>query len=193
VLRFDEPDELRRGIEDNLRTLRTDRLAAVNLRLMDSGPPDARFDAQLAAMIKARDEGLVAGIGLSNVWLAHLQRALELTEIVCVQNLFSLINRDSTDVLRVCTQRGIAFVPYAPLGWPRAESAVIVDNPTIRQIAQRYNASPAQIALAWLAKLSDYVLLIPGTASRQHLLENIAVDDIDLDQEAMSQLDVAFA
>jgi aryl-alcohol dehydrogenase-like predicted oxidoreductase len=81
ALRYDEPDELRRGIEDNLRTLQVDQLAAVNLRLMDFVVPDARFEAQLAAMIRARDEGLIGGIGLSNVSLAHLLRALAVTEI----------------------------------------------------------------------------------------------------------------
>jgi aryl-alcohol dehydrogenase-like predicted oxidoreductase len=192
VLRYDEPDELRRGIEDNLRTLRVDQLAAVNLRLMDFAVPDARFDGQLAAMVKARDEGLIAGIGLSNISLAHLQRALAVTEIVCVQNSFSLVDRSSGPVLQACIQRGIAFVPYVPLGWPRQRRGVIFDNPTVRRLAQRYGATPAQIALAWLAALSRNVLLIPGTASVHHLQENIAVDHIDLDDDAMNQLDIAF-
>ena len=117
VLRYDEPDELRRGIEDNLRTLRVDQLAAVNLRLMDFAVPDARFDAQLAALIQARDEGLIDGIGLSNISLAHLRRALAVTEIVCVQNSFSLVDRGSAPILQACVQHEIAFVPYVPLGW----------------------------------------------------------------------------
>jgi pyridoxine 4-dehydrogenase len=192
VLRYDQPDELRRGIEDNLRTLQVDRIAAVKLRLMESAPPDAQFDAQLAAMVSARDEGLMTGIGLSNISLAHLERALRTTEIVCVQNSFSLVNRDSTDVLKACARRGIAFVPYVPLGWPRERRAVILGNPTVVALAERYDATPAQIVLAWLARLFDNVLLIPGTASRQHLLENIAVDGIELDDEAMSRLDAAF-
>jgi aryl-alcohol dehydrogenase-like predicted oxidoreductase len=192
VLRYNEPDEIRRGIEDNLRTLRVDQLAAVNLRLMDFAIPDARFDAQLAAMIKARDEGLITGIGLSNISLAHLQRALAVTEIACVQNSFSLIDRSSAPILQACVRREIAFVPYVPLGWPRQRRGVIFDNPTVRRLTQRYRATPAQIALSWLASLSENVLLIPGTASVQHLRENIAVDNIDLDEDAMNQLDVAF-
>lgn len=193
VLRYDEPDELRRGIEDNLRTLGIDRLAAVNLRLMDSATLAPRFDAQLAAMVKARDEGLITAIGLSHISPAHLDRALAVTEIACVQNSFSLIDRSSEPVLRACVEHGIAFVPYLPLGWPRQRRSAIFDNPTVVQLAQRYDATPAQIALAWLAGLSPNVLLIPGTSSLAHLRENIAVDRIELDADAMAQLDVAFS
>jgi pyridoxine 4-dehydrogenase len=192
MLHYDEPDELRRGIEDNLRTLRVDQLAAVNLRLMDFAVPGARFDGQLAAMIKARDEGLITGIGLSNISLAHLQRALAVTEILCVQNSFSLVDRSSAPILQACEQRDIAFVPYVPLGWPRQRQGVIFDNPTVQRLAQRWGATPAQIALSWLAGLSRNVLLIPGTASVRHLQENIGADRFDLDDDAMNQLDAAF-
>jgi pyridoxine 4-dehydrogenase len=192
VLRYDEPDDLRRGIEDNLRTLQLDQLAAVNLRLMDSSGPDSTFDAQLASMVRARDEGLIAGIGLSNISLDHLRRALAVTDIVCVQNSFSLVDRSSTSVVRECVQRGIAFVPYIPLGWPRGNRSAILENPTVVRIAQRYDATSAQIALAWLAGLSEIILLIPGTSSLKHLRENIAVDHITLDEDAMAQLNTAF-
>ncbi|WP_328414467.1 oxidoreductase [Micromonospora sp. NBC_00389] len=193
VLPYDEPDELRRGIEDNLRTLRVDRLAAVNLRLMGDSPPDGRFDAQLAAMVTAREEGLIDGIGLSNVSLAHLRRALAVAEIVCVQNSFSLLDRASMPVLQECARRGIAFVPYVPLGWPRDRREAIFNNPAVDRLARRYQATPAQIALAWLLALSPNVLLIPGTASLRHLRENLAVDRIELDRDATNQLDSAFA
>jgi pyridoxine 4-dehydrogenase len=192
VLRYDEPDELRRGIEDNLRTLQLDQLAAVNLRVMDSGTSDSTFDAQLASMVRARDEGLIAGIGLSNVSLDQLRRALASTDIVCVQNSFSLVDRSSTPVLRECVQRGIAFVPFLPLGWPRESRSAILENPTVVRIAQRYDATPTQIALAWLTGLAESILLIPGTSSLKHLRENIAVDSIALDEDAMAQLDTAF-
>jgi pyridoxine 4-dehydrogenase len=191
VLRYDEPDELRRGIEDNLRALGVDRLAAVNLRLMDFAVPDAKFDAQVAAMVGARDEGLIGGIGLSNVSLEHVRRAV--TEVVCVQNSFSLVDRGSGPVLRACVESGIAFVPYVPLGWPRQRRGVVFDNPAVLRLARRYRATSAQIALAWLAGLSPNVLLIPGTASLRHLHENLAVDHIELDTAAMDQLDTAFA
>src|ERR1700691_4790563 len=90
VLPFDEPNQLREGIEDNLRSLRVGQLAAVNLRLPSPGRVDARFDDQLAAMVQARDEGLIGGVGLSNVSLEQLQHAADRTEIACVQNLFHL-------------------------------------------------------------------------------------------------------
>src|ERR1700724_772060 len=98
VLPFDDPDQLRQGIEDNLRTLRVGQLAAVNLRLPGDGRVDARFDDQLAAMVAARDEGLIAGIGLSNVGLEQLRHALAGTDIVCVQNMFHLADRGGTPI-----------------------------------------------------------------------------------------------
>ena len=112
----DEPAELRRGIEDNLRALRIDRLAVVNLRLMRDNGSDAFFDDQLAAMVSARDDGLIAAIGLSNVTLAHVLHALQFTELACVQNAFHLTNRRSQSVLDECARRNIAFVPFSPLG-----------------------------------------------------------------------------
>ena len=190
---YDQPHDLRRGIEDNLQTLRIERLAAVNLRLMDTSPPERRFDAQLEAMIQARDEGLIGGIGLSNVSLAHLHRALAITEIVCVQNSFSVVDRSSMPVLQECAGRGIAFVPYVPLGWPRDQREVIFSNPVVVRTADRYRATPAQIALAWLLGLSPNLLLIPGTASLAHLRENIAAERFELDREAMDELGTTFA
>lgn len=193
VLVYDRPDELRRGIEDNLRTLGVDRLAAVNLRLMDASAPDDRFDAKVAAMIRARDEGLIDGIGLSNISHAHLQRALAATEIVCVQNSFSLVDRSSTPVLNECASRGIAFVPFTPLGWPRSQRDVILGNPVVVGIARRYQVTPTQVALAWLFRLSPNLLLISGTASLEHLRENLAVEHVALDETAMAELGAAFA
>lgn len=108
VLPYDEPDQLRAGIEENLSTLGLDRLAAVNLRLMDGSRPSARFDAQLDALVRARNEGLIDGIGLSNISLEHLHRAVAHTEIVCVQNLFNLADQRSLELLRECTGRGIS-------------------------------------------------------------------------------------
>jgi pyridoxine 4-dehydrogenase len=114
-LPYDEPDQLRRGIEDNLASLGIGQLAAVNLRLVDGAPPDRRFDDQLAAMIAAREEGLIGGVGLSNVSRGHLLRALDRTAIACVQNPLNLVNRASMPILQECSARGIAFVPFFPL------------------------------------------------------------------------------
>ena len=196
-----EPDDLRASIEENLRTLGTDRLAAVNLRVHDAdADPNAPaavnrelFDRQLTAMINARDEGLIGGIGLSSVVLDHLTIALDRTEIVCVQNAYNLVDRTSQPVLDACVEHDIAFVPFFPLG-----SAFVPDNPVlghsaVQREAAKLGRTPAQIALAWTLSIAPNVLLIPGTSSVKHLDENTAVADIELDAETKRQLDDAGA
>jgi pyridoxine 4-dehydrogenase len=182
-------DNLRAGIEDNLRGLRVAHLAAVNLRLPGDGRVDARFDDQLAAMVAARDEGLIAGIGLSNVSLEQLQHAVAGIEIVCVQNLFHLADRSAAPLLDACLSRGIAFVPFCPLGWPRGQDNPVLTSPVVVQTAARLSISPAQTALQWLLQLAPNVLLIPGTGSVAHLRENLAADDITLDDQALRDLE----
>jgi len=193
VLPYDEPHQLRAGIEDNLSTLGIEQLTAVNLRLMDSAVPDNRFVDQLGAMIQARDEGLIAGIGLSNISLAHLLRALEFTEIVCVQNFFNLADRKSLPILHECVAREIAFVPFCPLGWPRLQHEQIRTDPVITGIAQAHGGTPAQIALAWLLALAPNVLLIPGTSKRSHLAENLQAGTIALHPDQVTALTERFA
>jgi aryl-alcohol dehydrogenase-like predicted oxidoreductase len=188
VLRYDEPDQLRAGIEENLTTLGAERLAAVNLRLMDGSSPGARFDTQLAALISARDEGLVDGIGLSNISKDHLVRAVGQTEIVCVQNLFNLADQRSLDVLEECTLRDIAFVPFCPFGWPRGVQNAILNSPALVSLGARLDATPAQIALGWLLDLAPNILLIPGTRTRLHLAENNQAADVRLDDAARAEL-----
>jgi pyridoxine 4-dehydrogenase len=191
-----EPGELRQDVEDNLRTLGVDRLAAVNLRVMD---PEAEpnqpgrvnpqlFDRQLTAMIAARDDGLIAGIGLSNITTEHLQIALGRTEIVCVQNAFNLVDRTSQPVLDECADRGIAFVPFFPLGSGFAADNPVLGNPVVRRTAEALGRTPAQIALAWTLAYSPNILLIPGTSSVRHLEENMAVADIELGQDTVNEL-----
>lgn len=179
-----EPEQLRRDIEVNLDTLHTDQLAAVNLRIFDSGEPGAvdrpLFDRQLDAMIAARDEGLIAGIGLSNISREHLEIALERTDIVCVQNAYNLADRSSQPVLDLCVERGIAFVPFFPLGSAFAPDNPVLGNATVRRLAAELDRTPAQIALAWTLKQAPNVLLIPGTSSVAHLEENTAVAQIEL-------------
>jgi pyridoxine 4-dehydrogenase len=192
VLPYDEPDQLRAGIEDNLLTLGVDRLAAVNLRLMDGSSPGKRFDAQLAALISARDQGLIDGIGLSNVSRAHLSRAVAQTDIVCVQNLFNLVDQSSLDVVEECRLRAIAFVPFCPLGWPRGAQNTILTSPVLAGIGNRLGATASQIALAWLLDLAPNILLIPGTRTRRHLAENIDAARVALDDTARAELSERF-
>jgi aryl-alcohol dehydrogenase-like predicted oxidoreductase len=194
------PDALREDIETNLRSLEVDQLAAVNLRVMDPESDDpskpARvnrelFDRQLTAMIKARDEGLIAGIGLSNVVVEHLQIALDRTEIVCVQNAYNLVDRTSQPVLEACLEHGIAFVPFFPLGSGFTADNPVLGHPAVQSEASKLGRTPAQIALAWTLSIAPNVLLIPGTSSVEHLEENTAVADIELDDDTKRQLDAA--
>jgi aryl-alcohol dehydrogenase-like predicted oxidoreductase len=195
-----EPDALREDIETNLRSLEVDQLAAVNLRVMDPEADDpsqpARvnrelFDRQLTAMIQARDEGLIAGIGLSNVVLDHLLIALDRTEVVCVQNAYNLVDRTSQPLLDACAERGIAFVPFFPLGSGFTADNPVLGSPVIQCAATELGRTPAQIALAWTLSVASNVLLIPGTSSVQHLEENMAVADIELDDDTRQQLSAA--
>jgi pyridoxine 4-dehydrogenase len=184
-----EPRELLRGVEDNLRSLGVSRLAVVNLRLMDpSEAPGRRFDAQLAALVRAREEGLIDGVGLSNVSRAHLLRAVAQTQVVCVQNLFNLADQRSMDVLDECTARNIAFVPFCPLGLPGEQRSRLLAGPALTVLGTRLDATPAQVALAWLLDLAPNVLLIPGTRTRVHLAENLASAGVKLDNAARKEL-----
>ena len=185
VLVADEPAQLRRGIQDNLRTLRVDQLAVVNLRLMRDDDPDAFFDDQLAAMLSARDDGLIAAIGLSNATLAHVLHAPRSMELACVQNLFPLANRRSLSVLDECSRRNIAFVPFFPLGFSGADA--VLSTPEVVATATRLRCTPAQVALAWALTFPN-VLLIPGTSSMRHLRENLGASGVQLDSETLRQL-----
>jgi aryl-alcohol dehydrogenase-like predicted oxidoreductase len=180
---------LRAGIVDNLRALGVGQLAAVNLRLPGDGRVDASFDDQLAAMVAARDEGLIAGIGLSNISLEQLQHAVAGTEIVCVQNLFHLADRTAAPLLYACLSQGIAFVPFCPLGWPRGLDNPVLTSPVVIQTAARLGATPPQVALQWLLQLAPNVLLIPGTGSLSHLRQNLAAEDVTLDDLALRDLE----
>jgi pyridoxine 4-dehydrogenase len=189
LLRPGEADELRHGIEDNLVTLGATRLAAVNLRVMDPAePPGSRFDAQLAALVGAREEGLIGGVGLSNISRRHLLQAVAQTEVVCVQNLFNVADQRSRDVLTECEARGIAFVPFCPLGVPGESRRRLLTDPVLADVAGRLGATPVQVALAWLLDLAPNILLIPGTRTRAHLAENLAAADVRLDDAARADL-----
>jgi pyridoxine 4-dehydrogenase len=184
-----QPQELRSGVEANLRALDVDQIQVVNLRVGEAGPPDQLFDERVGAMMDMRDEGLIGGIGLSNVSLEQFERAVSMTEVACVQNAFNVFDRSSNEVLQACEGAGVAFVPFFPLGSGFPGTRQVVDDPTIQGVAARLNATPAQVALAWLLALSSSILLIPGTSSMNHLEENMAAANVSLDDEAMAVLD----
>jgi pyridoxine 4-dehydrogenase len=186
-----DPAQLREDIEDNLRGLDVERLAAVNLRLDAGAGPDQRFDDQLAVMVKAREDGLIGGIGLSGVTREHLLYTVGQTDIVCVQNQLNIVERASMPVLEECYTRGIAFVPFFPLGSAFGQNNPVLGSRQVVQTAQRLGHTRAQVALAWMLSLRPNVLLIPGTSSVRHLEENLAVSGIELDQQAQDELAAA--
>jgi pyridoxine 4-dehydrogenase len=188
IFAYDQPADLRQGIEDNLRSLGVDRLPVVNLRLMRNAQPDGFFDDQLAAMLSARDDGLIQAIGLSNITLAHLLRALRVTDVACVQNVYHLANQSSRPVLDECARRGIAFVPFAPLGSGMLAHNSETGASQAALVARRLGCTTAQVAIAWTLALSPHTLVIPGTSSLAHLRENVAAMTVSLDAAALAQL-----
>ena len=182
-----EPKELRAGVEANLRSLGVEQLPVVNLRRFPESTAD--FDEQLGAMIAMRDEGLIGGVGLSNVSLEQYQTARQRTEVACVQNAYSVVNREDQPVFDACHADGVPYVPFFPLGSAFDPTKPVLNNPKVGAVAERLKATPAQVALAWLLAQAPNVLLIPGTSSPDHLRENLAVSEIQLDAEARSVLD----
>jgi pyridoxine 4-dehydrogenase len=182
------PDELRAGVEQNLATLRVDSLAAVNLRLFDE--PLYPLAEQLGTMEDLRREGKIEAIGLSNADRATLEEALELVDVACVQNAFNIMQRDSQDVLDLCAERGIAFVPFFPLGSAfTGGPGAIAANPQVSEVAAKHGATTSQVALAWLLHHDPHILLIPGTSSVAHLEENLGAAAVALDDEDMDALE----
>jgi pyridoxine 4-dehydrogenase len=186
------PAELRSGVEDNLRTLRVERMDLVNLRLFDEHDTEGRLAEQLGTLEELRQEGKLDLIGISNATADTVRRALELADIACVQNAYSVVNRADEDELQLCEERELAFVPFFPLGsaftgGPKQLAA----DPAIAEMAAKHRVTPSQVALAWLLHRSERILLIPGTTSVQHLEENVAASDIELDEQDMQRLDGA--
>jgi aryl-alcohol dehydrogenase-like predicted oxidoreductase len=188
------PEDLRAGVEENLATLGVDSLAAVNLRLMDAGAggavPAVPLAEQLGTMEDLRREGKIDAIGISSAGRAIVEQALELVDLACVQNAFSIMQRDSQDVLDLCAGHGIAFVPFFPLGSAfTGGPAAIAADPHVARVAAKHGVSTSQVALAWLLHRDPHVLLIPGTSSVAHLEENLGAATVALDDEDMDALE----
>jgi hypothetical protein len=192
------PKELRAGVEANLATLGTDRLAVVNIRRLDippgliaEGDQCVDLDSQLAELIALRDEGKIGGIGLSNVTAGQVRDALP-AGIACVQNAYSLLDRSSESVLSLCREHDIAWVPYFPLGFAGFPGiASVTEHPAVIAAAATLNATPAQVGLAWLLTHYQHTLLIPGTTSLTHLKENVAAGNVNLDPGMLATLNSA--
>jgi hypothetical protein len=189
------PEQLREQVQTDLATLGTDRIGVVNLRRLDAPPgitaegdQKASLDDQLAELSALRDAGKIGAIGLSNVSPDQLRQASP-SGIACVQNSYNVLERAAEPVLELCREHGIAWVPYFPLGSGFADRPHVTQNPAVAAIAADMAATPAQVALAWLLAHYDGTLLIPGTASPDHLAENIAAGSLRLPAAAIAALD----
>ncbi|SCC10707.1 aldo/keto reductase family oxidoreductase [Kosakonia oryziphila] len=178
-------EELTRAVEDNLRHLGLETMEVVNLRSMFGvhGPEEGPLEAPLETLIKLKERGLIRHIGLSNVTAKQVADAQKMTPIICVQNLYNVANRHDDALVDSLNAQGIAFVPFFPLG-----GFTPLQSGELNEVAQTLNATPMQVALAWLLQRSPNILLIPGTSSPQHLQENMASANLVLPPETLAKL-----
>ena len=179
-------EELTAAIYSNLRNLGLDVIEVVNLRAMFDvhGPAEGSLEAPLTVLAELQQQGLIKHIGLSNATAKQVDDGRRITEIVCVQNQYNLANRGDDPLIDKLAAEGTAYVPFFPLG-----GFSPLQSSTLSDVATRLGATPLQVALAWLLKRAPNILLIPGTSSRGHLRENLAVADIELSADTMAQLD----
>ncbi|CAI0973429.1 aldo/keto reductase family oxidoreductase [Serratia fonticola] len=179
------PAELTQAVHDNLRNLGLDVLDVVNLRCMFDahGPAEGSIEEPLSVLAELQQQGLVRHIGLSNVTSAQVAQGQKICEIVCVQNNYNLAHRDDDALIDELAGKGIAYVPFFPLG-----GFTPLQSTTLSEVAQQVGASPMQVALAWLLQRSPNILLIPGTSSLAHLKENLAVAQLKLPSDAVAKL-----
>lgn len=180
-----EPEALTQAVEDNLRHLGLDVLEVVNLRSMlhPAKPKEGSLAPQLEALLALQARGLIRHIGLSNVTATQIAEARAMTPIVCVQNMYNLAHRQDDELVDQLAQQGIAWVPFFPLG-----GFSPLQSDRLNEAAASLNATPMQVALAWLLRRSPNILLIPGTSSPAHLQENLASRSLVLSDEVMAKL-----
>jgi len=176
------PAYLKQQVELSLRHLQVDRIDLIQLHRVD---PDVPLEDQVGAFAELKEQGKVRHIGLSEVSVEQLERAREVTEIASVQNLYNLTNRQSQDVLDYATRENIAFIPWFPI----ATGDLAAPESPVADIARELDASPSQVALAWLLAISPVVLPIPGTKSVDHLRENLGAAALELSEEDLTRLD----
>lgn len=177
--------QLRDAVHANLRNLRLDTLDVVNFRAPGMGGPDgSSIGEALATMARLKQEGLIRNIGLSNVDARQVAEALEITGIACVQNHYNLVHRVDDALIDALAVQGIAYVPFFPLGGFKPLQADV-----LTRVAAAMQATPSQVALAWLLQRAPNILVIPGTSSLAHLRENVAAGALRLDAASVAALD----
>jgi pyridoxine 4-dehydrogenase len=177
--------ELIDGIHDNLRNLGIDRLDVVNLRVGGvMGPSESSIEEPLTVLAELKHQGLIRHLGLSNVSPAQLAEAQTITEIVCVQNFYNVAHRNDDGFIDDLAEQGIAYVPFFPLGGFTPLQSSVLD-----EAAEAIQATPMQVALAWLLQRSPNILLIPGTSSVEHLRENLRAAKLQIPSEILANLD----
>jgi pyridoxine 4-dehydrogenase len=177
--------ELIDGTHDNLRNLGLEVLDVVNLRVGGfQEPTEESIEEPLTVLAELKQQGLIRQIGLSNVTPKQLAEAQRITEIVCIQNFYNVAHRNDDSLLDDLAKQGIAYVPFFPLG-----GFTPLQSSALDATAASLNATPMQVALAWLLQRSPNVLLIPGTSSRKHLRENLKAATLELSPEVLAKLD----
>ena len=178
-------EELIDAVHDNLRNLGVDQLEVVNLRVgAVMGPSEGSIEAPLTVLAELKRQGLIRHLGVSNVTPRQFAEARKITEIVCVQNLYNVANRNDDDFIEGLAKQGIAYMPFFPLG-----GFTPLQSSTLDTAAASLHATPMQIALAWLLHRSPNILLIPGTSSAEHLRENLKAATLQLPPEMIADLD----
>jgi len=179
-------EELEQAVHDNLRNLGLDVLDVVNLRAMFDvhGPAEGSLDAPLTALAELRQRGLVRHIGLSNVTPRQVAEAQRIVPLACVQNMYNLAQRGDDALIDSLAQQGIPYVPFFPLG-----GFSPLQSDALSAVAASLEATPMQVAIAWLLQRAPNLLLIPGTSSVTHLRENLAAASLALPPEALAALD----
>src|SRR5882757_1413062 len=184
-IRAREPEDLKAQVRENLRHLGLDALDVVNLRFGEvDGPSTESLAEKFGALVELRAEGLIRHLGLSGVSSAQLSEAQAIAPVVTVQNLYNLAKRQDDDLVDRCAAENIAFASFFPLG-----GFTPLQSDTLTKVATRLDASPQQVALAWLLQRSTSTVLIPGTSSVAHLRENTAAADLALPADAIAELD----
>ena len=178
------PDYLRQQCELSLRRLGVERIDLFQLHRID---PTVPADEQFGALAALHAEGKIDQIGLSEVGIGEIERARTVVEVATVQNRYNLLDRRSDGVLRYCTEHGIGFMPWFPI----ASGDLAEPGGPVAEIAEKFDATPAQVALAWLLRRSSVMLPIPGTSSLAHAEENIRAAELELDAESVEKLDAA--